>query len=82
MLEVVLAEVDELEPLLLGDDLGELALVHELVLDEHLAEPAAARAGSCERSVELHRGEKTGANDQLAERKIPLVVGRECHWTL
>jgi hypothetical protein len=56
VVEVVLAEVDELEPLLLGDDLGELPLVHELVLDEHLAQPASTGTSSCERSVELHRG--------------------------
>jgi len=80
VVEVVLAEVDELEPLLLGDDLGELPLVHELVLDEHLAESASAGPGRCERSVELHRREKPGADDQLAEREVPLlVVGRECH---
>ena len=80
VVEVVLAEVDELEPLLLGDDLGELPLVHELVLDENLAQPAAARTGSCQRSVELHGRKKPGAHDQLAERKVPLlIVGRERH---
>ena len=56
VVEVVLAEVDELEPLLLGDDLRELTLVHELVLDEHLAQPASTGPSSCEGSVELHRG--------------------------
>jgi hypothetical protein len=80
VVEVVLAEIDELEPLLLGDDLCELPLVHELVLDEHLPQPASAGPSRSERSVELHRREKPGADDQLAERKVPLlVVGRECH---
>ena len=82
VLQVVLAEVDELEALLLGDDLGELALVHELVFDEHLAEAPAGGPRCREGSIQLHRGEKPGADDQLAEGKIPLAGGRECHLTL
>ena len=59
---------------------GLLRVAHELVLDEDLAEPAAARTGRGQRRVELHGREQAGADDHLAERKVSfLVVGRKCH---
>jgi hypothetical protein len=41
--EVELREVDELEVLLFGNELSEVALADELLLDEDLAQPPARR---------------------------------------
>ena len=74
VVEVVLAEVDELEPLLLGDDLGELPLVHELVLDEHLAQPAAAARGP------LRAQRRAAPSERSPARTISSPSGRSRSW--
>ena len=48
LVEIVLPEIDKLEPLLLGDDDREVALRNELLLDKEVAEAPPTRARSPE----------------------------------
>ena len=62
------AEVDDVEPELLGEHVGEDALAEETELDEDVAEPLARRGLLRQRVAELVLGDEAAADQQLAER--------------